>query len=121
MSTPLAAVETAPWGPDGVVVRVTGEVDSSNVAEVEARTDAALGRAGTVVLDLSAVGYLDSQGLRWLAALAARLRSAATGLVVVAPPDSVAERVLDLAGLTATLGLRPAVPPAPAGDGPGSG
>ncbi len=53
-----------------------------------------------VVLDLSAVGFMDSTGLRFLARLAQDLKSdGRPGLVLGAASDQV-KRVLDVSGLT---------------------
>jgi anti-anti-sigma factor len=49
-----------------------------------------------VVLDLSAIGYIDSQGLRLLSQLSKRLSREGTKLRLIAPPGSVARGVLEL-------------------------
>jgi anti-sigma B factor antagonist len=69
---------------DGVVIaRVTGAVDLSNAAEVEATLIAAArtGR-GALVVDLTAVSFLDSAGVRCLDHLLAERPSDGSVLVV---------------------------------------
>jgi anti-anti-sigma factor len=84
---------------DLVVARIAGEVDLSNVTELGRRLDAAIDGAPAVVVDVSAVEYLDSQGIRLLHGLAQRLAGAGVDLAFVAPARSVAGRVLALTRL----------------------
>ncbi|MBN3932392.1 STAS domain-containing protein [Streptomyces verrucosisporus] len=67
--------------PDGTPVLVAeGEIDMSNVGEFRAAVDRAAGAgAGRLVVDLTAVDYLDSAGLAALFAHADRLE-------LIAPP-----------------------------------
>ncbi|GAA3140320.1 STAS domain-containing protein [Planomonospora alba] len=89
MTTPLTLV--ASERPDGTpVLAVTGEIDMSNAGTL----DAALARSagdGSLVVDLSAVDYLDSAGLTVLFSHAPRIRLVANPLL--AP-------VLTISGLT---------------------
>jgi anti-anti-sigma factor len=92
---------------DGVVVAsLSGEIDLSNAAEI---TDALLGgvpnEALGLVIDLSAVSYIDSAGVRMLAELDHRLGWRAQALRVVAPQESRSRRVLEIAGLERVLSL----------------
>ena len=94
-------------GDDGVVVAsLSGEIDLSNAAEI---TDALLGgvpnEALGLVIDLSAVSYIDSAGVRMLAELDHRLGWRAQALRVVAPQESRSRRVLEIAGLERVLSL----------------
>lgn len=71
---PLAVVEVQPYN-GAALARVRGEIDTSNVQDVEA----ALQEAGTLpgaglVVDLSAVTYLNSATVKLLFELAERLR-----------------------------------------------
>jgi anti-anti-sigma factor len=92
---------------------VTGEVDLSNAAAVqETLLRAISNEATTVSVDLGAVEYLDSAGLRLLYALAGRLDTLQIALELVVPLDSPARRVVELAGLAAVARLTPeAAPP----------
>jgi anti-anti-sigma factor len=85
---------------DEVRVTVQGEIDLANADEIEASIVGGIGNdVATVTVDLSAVDYLDSAGLRILYALAVRLRTLQIGFVIVAPPGSAARQVIELAGL----------------------
>ncbi len=84
-------------GPDGVVVVAQGELDilgAPRLAEV-------LPREGTtpITLDLAAVEFMDSTGLRAL--LEARTAAAAAGRpFALARPSPAVSRVLELVDLT---------------------
>jgi anti-anti-sigma factor len=84
---------------DGVVVaRVFGEVDLSNAAEVEAAVLAAAAKSrGPFVVDLSAVPFLDSAGVRLLDHLLAE-RPPDRALLVVAEEHGRARFTLRLCG-----------------------
>jgi anti-anti-sigma factor len=89
---------------DVVVVAITGEVDLSNAAEVtSAIVAAAPNEAAGVVVDLSALSYLDSAGIRMLAELARRLDWRQQELRVVAPEGSRARKVLAISGAEPVL------------------
>jgi anti-sigma B factor antagonist len=86
---------------DGVIVaRITGEVDMSNVGELRGVIlDATPNDALGLVLDLSAVEYIDSAGIHFLYRLGDSLRSRGQTLRVVIPPNSPASDTLRLAGV----------------------
>ena len=48
------------------VVRLSGEVDLSNVEGLEAQIEDAIADAQDVVIDLTAIEFIDSRGLRLL-------------------------------------------------------
>lgn len=76
-------------GPDGLIVRVTGEVDAASTAELRVALDRALATgADTVRLDLSGVPFLDSTGIGALVGARNRARSRGTRLEVarLSPP-----------------------------------
>jgi anti-sigma B factor antagonist len=82
------------------VVRVRGEVDISNAAEVSDAIDRAVTNDGiTVVLDLSGTTYLDSSGIQLLIQLAERLADRRHQLRLVVPEDSAVRALLDLTAL----------------------
>ncbi|MFN0090423.1 MAG: STAS domain-containing protein [Acidimicrobiales bacterium] len=96
---PLARVEID-RAPDGRVrVVVAGEIDLSNAAEIEERLNDSVRAGEVVLLDLRAVEYLDSQGVRVINDLALRREREGFELSVIAPADSVAGEVLRLADL----------------------
>ena len=76
------------------VARLSGEIDLANAGAIEAEVLAALGDAPGLVVDLSAVTYFDSSGLRMLDGLAGACASADIPLRVVAPEGSPARMIL---------------------------
>lgn len=99
MDERLGWVETAERG-GHVVASVRGEIDLSNVEEIEKALDAATeGRRGRYDVDLSHTTYVDSTGIRMLFALAERLRARRQELRLVVPPSGLVRRVLELTDL----------------------
>jgi anti-anti-sigma factor len=96
---------------DRLVVRLAGEIDLSNVERLQQRLDALVEGCRHVVVDLSGIEYIDSQGLRLLNRLANTLAECETKLEVVAPPDSVARDVLDMTRMSEDIAVRDAVEP----------
>lgn len=94
-----------------MVVTVAGDVDLATAPELRAQlapaVEAAAGHPHGLVLDLCEVGYLDSSGLRLLAALASDLGE---GLTVVAPSGTAARRVLEVSHLSDHVTLTEAPP-----------
>lgn len=99
MNTPLTVrVERAADGQ--LVLLAAGEIDASNVADfAEALAAGAAGHADTLVVDLSAVDYLDSAAINALV-------PHADSLQIIANP--VLMRVLIVSGLTELAKVRPA-------------
>lgn len=99
MADPLGRVEVTGAGPS-LVVHIVGDVDGSNVVEIERLLEGALHDVGTDhVVDLTATTYFDSAGIRLLFALATRLRVRRMSLHLVVPPGSIVRRVVDLVDL----------------------
>jgi anti-anti-sigma factor len=67
----------------------------------------------SVTLDVSAVEFIDSIGLRILFALAARLEVLQIELRVIAGVGTLVRRVLELSGFQAIIELEPHGPTAP--------
>jgi anti-anti-sigma factor len=87
-----------------VVARIIGEVDASNVRDVEDRIlDAVRNSAFGLVIDLAEVTYLDSACVQMLGDLAQRVSWREQRLAVVTPEGSRAHRVLAMAGSDAVL------------------
>ncbi len=102
--------------PDWPTVALVGEIDLSNVAQIEVGVRAAVPfTAVGLVLDLSGVDYLDSTGLRMLFQLARELRDRQQELRLVVPATSRLRRVLDLGGVFGTIPV--VVPPDRANQG----
>jgi anti-sigma B factor antagonist len=89
-----------------VVATISGEIDLSNAATLErAMLDAVPNTASGIVVDLSAVSYLDSAGIRMLGEMAERLRWREQRLAVVAPEGSRVRGVITMAGARDVVGL----------------
>lgn len=84
---------------DGVAVaRLAGELDISNVPEIEAELHALPNERLGLVLDLSATTFMDSSAVSLLYGLRTRLRRRGQTLRIVVPPGSAPRRVLELTG-----------------------
>jgi anti-anti-sigma factor len=94
---------------DGSVrIAVVGEVDLANAAVVEDQIVAAItNQATSVSVDLGALDYMDSAGMRILFSLASRLAGLQIALEVVAPVGSSARRLVEVSGLASLVALRP--------------
>ena len=83
---------------DGVeIISLEGEIDLTNADLVREAVDAT--RSATVVLDLSAVTFLDSMAISTLEAGQRRLVSEHRSLVVVSPPTTPSAWTLRVAGM----------------------
>jgi anti-anti-sigma factor len=100
--TELAQIAVERQG-DVFIAILTGEIDPSNARDLSRElTDAVPNAAMGVVLDLSAVQYLDSSGVQLLFELADRLAARQQRLAVAVPPDAPARRVLEIVALDTT-------------------
>jgi anti-sigma B factor antagonist len=86
------------------VVRLTGEFDLAEVDAFEAELQGLPGAARTLVLDMRALTFMDSSGLRSVVMADRRLRAGGNRFVVVRGPERV-NRVLDLTGVSERLEL----------------
>jgi anti-sigma B factor antagonist len=87
------------------VLEVRGEIDLSNASELrDALAQAGDVGGGRVVVDLSAVEFLDSTALGVLVAGAKRLREDGGDLVIRAPQPRI-RRVFELTGLDRVFDL----------------
>ena len=83
----------------GVVARISGEIDISNVGAIKRRlTDAVTSSAPGLVVDISGTTYLDSSGVYLLFELARALEGRQQRMCVVAPPTTPSTRVLLITG-----------------------
>ena len=106
MSTSLT-LDTARSSDGQLVLTATGEIDLSNVEPFTEALETAVAEAdrsgsGTLVVDLSAVAYLDSAGVNVLFPHAEHIR-------VIAHPFLV--RLLDISGFSALASVEAAPPP----------
>ena len=94
-------------GEDGrVVVTLSGEIDLSNVDGLEAEIDDAI---SDVVIDLTAIDFIDSRGLRLLKRVSAAVAGRDGTFLIIAPPSSIARSVLDMTGMSQELAVRDAL------------
>lgn len=85
------------------VVMVEGEVDLTNADGVH---DAVVATsAPTVVLDLTAVAYLDSSGIRAIDQASRHVAGEERTLLIVSPPETPADWTLRVAGFTREIVL----------------
>ena len=92
----IAGFEVAEHG-SVVVASFEGEIDSSNAAELRLALSERLPSSATaLVLDLSAVTYLDSSGIQLLFDLGRRLASRRQSIRLVVPANAPMRRVLEL-------------------------
>ncbi|HTW42400.1 MAG TPA: STAS domain-containing protein [Solirubrobacteraceae bacterium] len=85
------------------VVEVVGELDISNIGDLEAAAFDFSNDGLGIVLDLSAASYIDSATLRLLFKLHHGLQRRGQALRVVCPPQSSAARVLELTGFSSIV------------------
>ena len=92
--------------PRGVVLEVVGEVDLVTEARFHAALEQVVdNRTDALVVDLSAVAFLGSVGLRHLVAVDAVV---GFGVLRVVPSQAV-RRVIEVAGLARVLIMKPTV------------
>jgi len=88
------------------IVRIRGEIDLSNADGVLALIDDARDEdAPGLVVDLHALEYLDSAGVRLLFRASRSVRQSGGCFVAVVPRDSPVRRVLDLAEASTAFAL----------------
>ena len=91
------------------VVRLIGELDADDAPAVRALlAEQVLRGPGSLVVDLSALTFIDSAGLAALVAAHKGTRSAGTRLLLAAPTPAVV-KVLAITGLNAVLTTAPSV------------
>jgi len=86
---------------DGVRITLEGELDIATAPEVEAALRDAAGEpaAGPCVLDLRALTFMDSSGLRTILSANGAARRGGRQLRIVAGPPAV-QRVFEICGVT---------------------
>jgi len=96
---------------DGLVLaRLIGEVDLSNVDDLESAIARAIKpETRGLVLDLTATTYLDSTGIRMIFHLARRLQDRRHDLRLVATDDSLVHRVLAVTQMHEVVPIEPSV------------
>jgi anti-anti-sigma factor len=94
---------------DGDHISLHGEIDLSNVDTVRREIERLVVelRSEPVVIDLSGVEYIDSQGVALLLKFAHQLSERQTQLRLVAPADSVAGELLSTSPVAELLCVSP--------------
>jgi anti-anti-sigma factor len=88
------------------LIRVQGEVDTSNAHQLFASIQAAVpDAAATLALDLTHTRYLDSAGIRLLFLLVQRCQVRRTELRLIVPEGAPIRSVLELTGLPKVIPL----------------
>ncbi len=92
---------------DGLtVLSLEGELDMGSAPDLLAVANDVLGRGGSnIVLDMSELGFMDSNGLSTLLMLSKKV-AAAGGTVTLRSPSTRVEQVLRVTGLDRYFGLR---------------
>ncbi len=114
MSDPLAEIHTTCETPGAFTVRIVGEIDLSNFDLVHGQLNEVADSAQQLILDLCAVTYLDSHGLRILQSLADRHARGEFDLTLVAQPSDIVHRLLAITRLDLNV---PIVAPGTPGTG----
>lgn len=97
-------------GPGRTLLRLAGELDLGVTGELEtALSDAEAAENGVLVLDLRALTFIDSTGLRVIVAAHARAAEGGRRLVVVRGPAEV-QRVFELTHFAERLEMVDAPP-----------
>ncbi|WP_067497131.1 STAS domain-containing protein [Actinoplanes sp. TFC3] len=78
------------------LVRLAGEIDLANAPEIGREIARQTGRSGAVLIDLTAVSFLDSAGVRLLDALVGDLDEAGTPIRLVVGETGAARMTLQL-------------------------
>ncbi|HEY2005572.1 MAG TPA: STAS domain-containing protein [Solirubrobacteraceae bacterium] len=100
MVAPLARIEVDSVG-DCLRLALRGEVDLSNAHALQAEIQTQISELGPerVVIDLTDVDYIDSQGVMLLLEVASTLRARRAPFELVAPPGSVAGELLAISNV----------------------
>ena len=98
---PLCRIEISELEGFGIA-GLAGEVDLSNVEEIEAELRTRISDVGALVVDLSELEYIDSSGLGMLERLAQEVV-----LRLVVAPDAVIRRTLQVTGIDQIVGVFP--------------
>jgi anti-anti-sigma factor len=90
------------------VAGFTGDIDLSNATDISnAITEAISNDARGVVLDLSAVDYLDSAGIHLVFRMRDALRARGQKLILVVADGSLVARTLELASVSSQVAVEP--------------
>jgi anti-sigma B factor antagonist len=97
-------LEVVPCETPGVrIVQATGELDVTRAPALLPEVESLVAGASALVLDLAAVSFFDSAGVRFADRVARVCDREGAGFRIVAPPGSRARRVLELVGMAGQL------------------
>jgi len=83
-----------------VIATVDGEIDLSNAGEIlDELTSAVPNSAHGLLVDLTALEFLDSSGIHMLYDLAERLATRQQGFAVILAPDAPPRRAIEVSGV----------------------
>ena len=99
----VMTVEPTPHDDAVRVLRAAGELDACAVSPMLPRPVALVAGAQGLNLDLTAVTFFDSSGVRLVDQLARECGRTGAPFRVVSPPDTSSRRVLELVGLAALI------------------
>jgi len=91
-------VTTSDGVPDRIVLAMTGAIDMATGKAFRDALDDAIEHAQDVIVDLSAVTFMDSTGLNALVRCARQTRQRSAGTVRIRSPRPVVRRLLDVTG-----------------------
>jgi anti-sigma B factor antagonist len=98
MATPIR-IQSRLEGADTAVLSLAGEIDVANVAQVRSAAVELLERGATsLIVDLSAIEYIDSSGMGMLVGLKKRLADSNGNITIVGVGGRV-KRVFEVTGL----------------------
>ena len=103
MTEPLAQVLIVDLADASPSARIIGEVDASNAGWVAAQLTVAADASSTLTIDLTAVEYLDSHGMRVLQTLADRHVQGSLQLTFLVDVPSIARTLLAITGIDQTV------------------
>jgi anti-anti-sigma factor len=108
MTDQLATMEVEPS--DGsLLVRLRGEIDLSNANQMQRQLENTIEGYPLVVVDLTKIEYLDSQGLRLIKQICDKSDREDIVLKLIAPSTSIARKVLDIARMSDRVEIRDAL------------
>lgn len=96
---------------DAAVVSIVGDVDMTACEMVETTIDAAREGATVLVLDLRAVGFMDTSGLRLVISQQQRAEADGYRFVVVVAGSGKVQRLFEIAGFPSGHPLFAGAPP----------
>jgi anti-anti-sigma factor len=91
------------------IYRLIGELDASNVADVDAVLEAGMPLSEDLTLDLSELTFVDSMGISLFVTLAQKLEG--LGELILFSPDHSVRTVLELVGLDDRPNVKISEPP----------